>query len=215
MKFASQIIRTGLFAITGMLAATSSAAVVQSNYYSADSQEAFPASATSLIQNGAPSLLGASATVTPNGGITPLNDGGTSAISYLDSTYSVTYVLDTSINTAGYDLSSISTISGWTASRIAQLYSIDYTTVTNASPAQLTSSVSYDPAAEGSAKVMLTDSSGLLASGVNSITFNIYNPGFGTVYRELEVEGTPTAVPEPVSMTFLGLGAAILLRRRR
>jgi len=213
MNRASRIFGVGLIALAACR--ISSASVIQTNLFSDISQEEYPASGTSLIAVGNSSFLSAGASQTPNGGITPMHDGGTSDFSYLEGSYSVTFMLDTTSNTAGYDLTSIATISGWTSSRIAQSYSVTYTTIANPATSVELATVFYDPGAGGSAKVVLTDSSGLLATGVNSITFNISQPPqFGTVWREMEVQGSPTAVPEPAALGLLGVGAVLLLRRR-
>lgn len=204
----------GVLAGTSLLASVGSAAVIQTNYFSATSQTDYPVSGTSLILNTADTHESTTASASLNGGVTPTNNGELENISYLDSAYSITYTLDTTANSAGYDITSIATISGWSASRIAQNYDVTYTTVTG-DTVTLATNVNHNPGAEGSLKIALTDSGGLLATGVKSITFNIFNPGFGTVWRELEVEGSATPVPEPAAMGLLGIAALGLMRRRR
>ena len=78
--------------------------------------------------------------------------------------------------------------------------------------------VDYGPTSNGgSTKVTLTD---LDISGIQYIKFTanlITGNGNGQVFiwREIDVEGTATAVPEPSSAALLGLGGLALIFRRR
>jgi hypothetical protein len=71
--------------------------------------------------------------------------------------------------------------------------------------------------AGGSTKVNVTDTTGILATGVDAIRFDILdtfsNNAGGVVMREIDVFGT--AVPEPSATLLFGLGGLVLLRRRR
>ena len=81
------------------------------------------ASAADLVNSGAASLAGTTFSATPHFGPTAHNDGSvglantTADITFWlnasgGSTYSITYTLDVSVNTLGYDITSIQTIHG-------------------------------------------------------------------------------------------------------
>jgi len=125
----------------------------------------------------------------------------------------LTYNLDTSTNTAGYDITNINTYAGWRdGGRDAQDYSIFYATVTD--PLTFLALINYNPTlgcpswgcdASDSA-VFLSDDSGILVSGVASLRFNFDQTENGYVgYREIDVIGTASAVPEPSTMLLLGV----------
>jgi hypothetical protein len=65
----------------------------------------------------------------------------------------------------------------------------------------------------------VTDDTGLLASGIDAIRFDILdtvssNAG-GVVMREIDVFGAATPVPEPSAAILLGGFCALFLLRRR
>lgn len=67
-------------------------------------------------------------------------------------------------------------------------------------------------------QVEITEDNGaaLLGSGIDSVRFDFGNPGLNwTFYRELDVVGTATVVPEPTTTALLGLGGLALILRRR
>lgn len=152
---------------------------------------------------------------------------------YLNVNGNVTLTYDLTGSVTGYDLTSIVSIAGWTTNaqhHAAQFYEVlfsvvgstDYTSLSLTGGAASGGKVSYDPIAsgQGSTKVTITeDSSGIIASGVDSIRFvlthqpdNLEND---TVYREIDVFGNATVVPEPSVALLGGLGLLALLRRRR
>jgi hypothetical protein len=140
-----------------------------------------------------------------------------------------TYDLGTGANGLGYDIERIQSIAGWQGAGFQnQRYNIFISTLTVPAYTLLTT-VIYQPAAwvstdaaaakGGATKVNVTDSSGLLATGVVGIRFNILdtisNNGGGVVMREIDVFGTSTPIPEPTAALLFGLGGLALLRRRR
>ncbi len=138
----------------------------------------------------------------------------------------LTYTLDTSVNTLGYNLTQIDTYSGWDAGRDGQRYTVQYSQVFdpltfitigsfNNNFNSLSSGVGNR---HGNRRVRMTDSDGFLALNVASIRFNFQDAENGwTAYREIDVLGSAVqAVPEPSSLLLCGLAAGgICLRRRR
>lgn len=139
----------------------------------------------------------------------------------LDSGNTITVNLDTSVHTSGYDLTGIETIFGWSNSsngRSNQGYEIiltytDNSTATLAgpvhwepnSPAQYWTKVSF---ADDEGGVLQSDQinhdgtttlgSGVIASGVKAVTFDITNdanPGGVIIAREFDIFGYPTGGP--------------------
>jgi hypothetical protein len=132
---------------------------------------------------------------------------------------SVTFTLDTSVNTYGYDISSIANYGGWNdAGRDQQKYSVFYSLVGDSS-FSLFGSVDHnsgtasanDPSATS---VIFTPDSAL--ANVDAIRIDFLNGvenGY-TGYGEFDVVGA-ASVPEPGSTALLGLGFAALIARRR
>lgn len=192
-----------------------------------------------LINNGQATLGSVSGTPAFSGSgpfsISGLNDGA-SALGGTDGTgktfyntpqlpATITFNLDTSVNTLGYYITDINTFAGWggsDATQVNQQYQVLVSSVGSASFAPLTS-VNYTPFASGtvaSTVVSLTDSTGTLATGIDAIQFQFANNpiGAGTVYQEIDVIGA--AVPEPgtislMSISTIGLFLTRRIRRRR
>ena len=132
-----------------------------------------------------------------------------------------TYDLDVSVNTLGYDITSIESFMGWQANselHANQTYSVEVSTVGSGSYLALTS-VSYVPftsvnGTDHESHVTITeDATGILATGVDSIRFKFDNPGGGagsadgTVIREIDIHGVPTATGSGgLSLEVLGFG---------
>lgn len=201
---------------------------------------------TDLINIGQSTLSSATVSITQNAIAFPgsgINNGGYSDNLTGDNTFfmaaisnfpaTATYILNTSVNTLGYDLTSISSYMGWatvSAAQANQTYTIELSYVGSAAYT-LFETVSYKPFSDTNSpaayesKVLLTDSGGVLATGVDGIRFTFKNPigpdgvadgtgtTEGTLIREIDVFGTAT-VPEP-SLSLFGLCGALLLGRRR
>lgn len=134
----------------------------------------------------------------------------------------ITFAFDLSINTAGYDLSAIRTFASWDDGRDGQSYHVLYSTVSAQSTfTSLYTLDPYNPSGFGglaTTVVQLTSSSGALATNVAALQFVF--TGFesgGTAYREFDVIGAASAVPEPSTyaaiagaLSFIG----VVLRRR-
>jgi hypothetical protein len=140
--------------------------------------------------------------------------------------YSATtfFNLDITVNTLGYDITDIRLFSGWNDGRVNQKYTIYYQYVTDPVPAQqgwYYALSSVDTAAtysDGSLLSRTYDNTGApLLTGVKSLAIDFFKPaGTETVYREIDVLGTPTAaIPEPSAALLGGLGMLCLLRRRK
>lgn len=154
------------------------------------------------------------------------------SVGKLPFTYTITF--NTTVNTLGYDITTINTFAGWNQNGSAmanQKYEVLVSTVADAGFLSL-GTFEYSPfnnantAETGATKVTLTDTNGIIASGVDQIRFIFMPHGYdntgigtagvnGTVYHEVDVIGLATTVPEP-SIAMLGaFGAMALLRRRR
>lgn len=152
---------------------------------------------------------------------------------YLSSNPDVIMTFDLTGSVTGYDITSIASVAGWNTNaqhHAAQFYQVlvsvvgsaAYTSLNITGAAASGGNASYDPfgSGQGSSRIVLTEnSSGVLASGVDSIRFVLISTPDGldndTVYKEIDVFGTATVIPEPSSALLCGLGVLALLRRRR
>ena len=143
----------------------------------------------------------------------------------------------------GYDITSITSITSWGGTNhdhAAQSYEILISTVATPSYTTLALTETIDPNDDGSgsgyvasnnmvwydpgeydngsadtSRVTITDTTGVIATGVLGIQFRITNDLGQTVFNEIDVVGAAT-VPEPSAFALLGLaGMALLIRRRR
>lgn len=152
--------------------------------------------------------------------------GGEPSYSVLPNVVSLTFTFNTTVNTAGYNLSAIRTFAGWDDGRDGQAYTVEYSTA--ASPAvfvALATVTRFDTPGDSvdyaSTMVAMTPTSGYLAANVAALRFNFSGvENGGTAYREFDVFGTAatSAIPEPstyaVACGALMLGFATWRRRR-
>jgi hypothetical protein len=171
-------------------------------------------------------------------GVSVLNNNSLNngiALDTTDSTWTLTATLNTATNTKGYDITGITTISGWNVDYVNQKYTVYYSTVSDPTNfiflgdyALNNTNMSYGSLSNSptTLQIALTDGSGVIVSNVAAIQFvfqkssgGTYN--YATAYREIEVFGTAsTTVPEPsTTMMMLTVATAGLLayawRKRR
>ncbi|MES2658730.1 MAG: PEP-CTERM sorting domain-containing protein [Verrucomicrobiota bacterium] len=203
---------------------------------------------SSLVTVGAPSLASVNAS-TPHGfSVLGLNDGaanvsGAGLTWYYQNSGKMPATITFQL-TAGYDITSIASLSGWgnTASDGAYFGSQQFqlsletgfsgTYVPYANPEVITGPTgisghfgysTFSGNNTFSTLTTITDTAGPIATNVTGIRFVFVDPypttgipDHGTVIRELSVFGTATPVPEPSTLlvTFSGLIGVVFLRRR-
>lgn len=135
------------------------------------------------------------------------------------------WVLDTSVNTNGYDIFSIQSFAGFNADRPWQNIRIEYTLVGGSSMFSL-GEFSYTPenlSGYNASRLTIEDNFGeAILKGVSAIKITYLNNGFSasagsvnaTSYRELSVVGV-ASVPEPATVALFGIAAAGVLLRWR
>ena len=130
--------------------------------------------------------------------------------------FSVSYALDTTLNTLGYDVSSFNIYGGWNDSgRDKQFYNISYSKVGSDEWIPF-DSLEYEPTAGGEPSAVSAVFAASL-TGVDGVRLdfpNLQENGYAGI-GEFDVIGTPT-VPEPAVSglaALVGLGA--IARRRR
>jgi hypothetical protein len=211
-----------------LTAVTANAAITQTD--ATNSSKTFydaNVSTDDLINVGSSTLgsFTSSDTSTWGGGPTGVHDGSSAfngglALWFQSTPVTLTYTLAGSAT--GYDITSINTIYGWQdgAQRYtSQEYDVLISTVSTPAFTVLTSvdyALSHNN--EASSQVTLTDTTGVLASGVTGIRF-ITSPTSTSaevgIIHEYDVFGTATVVPEPTTTALLGLGGLALILRRR
>jgi len=127
--------------------------------------------------------------------------------------------LNLATNTLGYDITSITSIAAWNNTVVGygdQNFTVEYSVVGSASYTTLFANHAFGTlTGTGATMITATDSSGVLASGVDSIRVTYLTPVSGrTMVQEFDVNGVAT-VPEPSAILLGTLGMLGLLRRRR
>lgn len=126
-----------------------------------------------------------------------------------------TFFLDVTTNTLGYDISQVDVFTGWIDNRAGQTYTVAFSTVGSATFTDVLS-VSESATATSLVTHVMDDGAALLGTGVDAIRFTIgATDGTEDVYREVDVIGSATAVPEPSSAALFGIGGLALILRRR
>lgn len=135
-----------------------------------------------------------------NGSVGLVND--TASAATLSPDASVTVNFDISVNTAGYDISSISSVFGWNSGgggRANQGYRVVVTYVDDTT-AMLVGPEEWESAGSYWTTVNFAETNGLaMATGVKAVTFDkIYaaNAGGVVVPREFDIFGTPSGAVE-------------------
>jgi len=195
----------------------------------------FGVSNTDLVNTGSSALTGTtSSQATPNWGTTVngAHDGiHTQNFGTYSGQYAVnsgtTLTFDLGGNPAGYDISSIISLSGYAdpTDRISQKYNVEYSLVGSAAWNALAGDITGATVNRawvkggtenyvGELQVTISDMS---LTGVDGLRFTFYNYAAVAIYQEIDVTGTLTAIPEPGSLLALGclLGSGVCLRSRR
>jgi hypothetical protein len=139
--------------------------------------------------------------------------------------FSTTFDLDLAAAPYGYDISQIDTIAGWDAFRSQQRYALWVSKIGTpdfeyVGVFQIEDSAAGASLGTGSSRIQIIGDGGVpVALNVDALRFDFMKTGNsdgGPVYREIDVTGTASAVPEPSTFALAGLGiAAIAVRRLR
>jgi len=169
---------------------------------------ALTSSPNSLILEGSSTLLSKSstdpATAYGFGGYEQLNNGTFSPLAsgqaLTEGTYQITYILDTSVNTLGYDLASLRSILYYgDAGRRNHVYEVWIGYVGGAVGTDVfLGNVYWDTSSTLNATTVVdaTFDAAILTTGVDVIQFSIGKVVYGNAYTALEVVGTATLSPQ-------------------
>ncbi len=226
-------------------AAAAPAAVVVTEAFNNTSRTFFPVLADDLINGIVPTVTDAGMTpgfVALNGSFELDNisdgsnsnsggsiadiryDAGESAVGTL--MYELTFDLDTTVNTAGYDIASIISTTNGSDERVNQDIEILFSVVGDSGFTSIDRNAFVPVGLErtnSSAQVTFTEMAGLLGGNVDAVRFRTYltddalagSPNGATVFSEFDVVGTASAIPEPASAVTIIAGMSLLGLRRR
>lgn len=183
-------------------------------------------SATDLINSGQPSFGSAHNSVAPSTyaayHISGTHDGASASWNispadaaakntYYDKPTVLTYTFNldagTGGNPSGYDISGIKVFAGWNnGAFVAQEWTLKVATVANPTVFVDIKAVKYTPpGGSKSSLVSLTDTSGIIASGISAVRFDSTRPSI--VFREIDVIGLPSA-PDQAGPTMIAMSPA-------
>ncbi|MEX2214819.1 MAG: hypothetical protein WD768_11855 [Phycisphaeraceae bacterium] len=195
----------------------------------------FVAVSLDLVNTGQPTLAGVTTTgfALGAGAVSAVNDAGALSVSNArdaDGPWVLTFTLDTTINTSGYQIDRIeSWAAGTDEERANQQYELFVSRVNDAgfeslgvfSTSPFIAQVANPPGSLTAAASLLAiadNAGGFIATNVDAVRFGfssqLLQTGFTTAYREIDIFGT-AATPEPASALLGLMGMAALSRRRR
>ena len=217
--------------IAGSLPEPAAAAPVQTNFFNNTSETFYPVSSTDLINQGQPTFLNQTSTdftVSAGSDTANFNNGTAGNASTnadlawdADGTWATTFNFDLANAPLGYAINNIRSYAGWNSCCYGQYYTLEFSTVGDASYTSL-GTFTHDSTATGPSTtyIDLTDTTGTLATAVDALRFSFFQgDASDNAMREIDVFGSAIVapIPEPASCTLLALGIAAFcgLRTRR
>ena len=212
--------------------------VIQSNTKYVSGTSTLPVSSTDLINFGQSTLAdftvseNSSPDETPDrgaidgtavGGFTSFtwfSGAGTPNTSLAVNPGVLTFNLDVSVNTLGYDIARIDSFAGYAfRAQADQIMTVEYSLVGDAGFNTLGTYSYLDPGGKEYSRISLADDTAdYMLTGVDALRFSYADPLSNTyneiMIQEIDVIGV-AAVPEPATIGMLGLGAMITLFIRR
>ncbi len=222
-----QVIITA-FAVLSSIASANAAAVTD---FSSGPEGTFTVSSTDLANDGQSTFSAFnldSGTADFGSSLTTLTDGDIygggfpvqSDQSFLPSNGAqATLIFDTSINTLGYDLTDVIVLTGSAQGRSGQSFSVSWAAPGSGSYTLLYSVTAGD-GSDIEGRTHHHDAGNTIATGVGSLRFTFSHAnGEGSMFREVDVVGSASAIPEPASFCAIAglavLGLTSTRRRQR